>query len=53
MRVRGFLTSRLLPGGHLWRQLASRGIDRGKEIVRGVWIEEYYKAMQEALGEAA
>jgi hypothetical protein len=37
----------------LWRQLASRGIDRGKETVQGVWIEEYYKPMQEALKKAA
>jgi hypothetical protein len=37
----------------LWHQLASRGIDRGKETVQGVWIEEYYKPMQEALKKAA
>jgi hypothetical protein len=30
-----------------------RGIDRGKETVQGVWIEEYYKPMQEALKKAA
>jgi hypothetical protein len=40
-------------GGRLRRQLASRGIDRGKETVQGVWIEEYYKPMQEALKKAA
>jgi len=37
----------------LWSQLASRGIDRGKETVQDVWIEEYYKPMQEALEKAA
>jgi hypothetical protein len=29
------------------------GIGRGKETVQGVWIEEYYKPMQEALKKAA
>jgi hypothetical protein len=39
--------------GRLWRQLDSRGIDRGKETVQGVWIEEYYKPMQEVMKNAA
>jgi hypothetical protein len=39
------IPSRSPPGGRLWRQLASRGIDRGKETVQGVWIEEYCKPM--------
>jgi hypothetical protein len=53
VRVGVCLTSRSSPGRRLWRQLASRGIGRGKETVQGVWIEEYYKPMQEALKKAA